>query len=48
MVNESFEVSIETALAHAIDGERTCHETRDHHEAIQAFDEKREAEFVGE
>lgn len=48
MVNESFEVSIETALAHAIDGERICHETRDHHEAIQAFDEKRDAEFVGE
>ncbi|MFO7927596.1 MAG: enoyl-CoA hydratase/isomerase family protein [Halobacteriota archaeon] len=48
MINESFEVSIETALAHAIDGERICHETRDHHEGIQAFDEKREAEFVGE
>ncbi len=48
MVNESFEVSIETALAHAIDGERTCHETDDHHEAIQAFDAGREPEFVGE
>jgi len=48
LVNESHEVTIETALAHAIDGERICHETRDHHEAIQAFDEKREAEFVGE
>jgi len=48
MVNESFEVSIETALAHAIEGERTCHGTRDHHEAIQAFDEDREPEFVGE
>lgn len=48
LVNESFEVSIETALAHAIDGERVCHETRDHHEAIRAFDEGREPEFVGE
>lgn len=48
MVNESFEVSIETAMAHAIEGERLCHETRDHHEAIQAFDEDHEPEFVGE
>jgi enoyl-CoA hydratase/carnithine racemase len=48
LVNESFEVSIETALAHAIEGERTCHETADHHEAIQAFGEEREPEFVGE
>lgn len=48
MVNESFEVSIETALAHAIEGERVCHETRDHHEAIRAFDEDREPEFAGE
>lgn len=48
LVNESFEVSIETALAHAIEGERVCHETRDHHEAIRAFDEDREPEFVGE
>ena len=47
LVNESFEVSIETALAHAIDGERLCHTTEDHHEAIRAFDEKREPEFVG-
>lgn len=47
LVNESFEVSIETALAHAIDGERTCHETQDHHEAIQAFVEDREPEFKG-
>ncbi|MFB6311179.1 MAG: enoyl-CoA hydratase/isomerase family protein [Salinirussus sp.] len=48
MVNESFEVSLETALAHAIDGERTCHSTRDHHEAIQAFDAGRDPEFAGE
>jgi len=48
MINESFEVSIETALAHAIDGERRCHTTQDHHEAIQAFDEGRDPEFVGE
>lgn len=48
LVNESLEVSIETALAHAIDGERTCHETLDHHEAIRAFDEGRDPEFVGE
>jgi len=48
MVNESFEVSIEAALAHAIEGERRCHDTSDHHEGIQAFDEGREPEFVGE
>lgn len=48
MVNESFEVSIETALAHAIEGERRCHATNDHHEAIQAFDESRDPEFIGE
>lgn len=48
MVNESFEVSIETALAHAIEGERTCHDTQDHQEAIQAFDAGREPEFAGE
>ncbi len=48
MVNESFEVSIETALAHAIEGERRCHATADHHEAIQAFDKERDPEFVGE
>jgi enoyl-CoA hydratase/carnithine racemase len=48
LVNESLEVSLETALAHAIEGERTCHDTRDHHEAIQAFDEGRDPEFVGE
>ena len=48
MINESFEVSIETALAHAIDGERRCHATRDHFEAIRAFDEGRDPEFVGE
>lgn len=48
LVNESFEVSIETALAHAIEGERTCHATVDHHEAIRAFDAGREPEFAGE
>lgn len=48
MINESFDVSIETALAHAIEGERVCHATRDHHEAIMAFDEERDPEFVGE
>jgi enoyl-CoA hydratase len=48
LVNESFEVSIETALAHAIEGERTCHGTDDHHEAIRAFDAGREPEFAGE
>lgn len=48
LINESFEVSIETALAHAIEGERTCHRTADHHEGIRAFDEGREPEFVGE
>lgn len=48
MVNESFEVSIETALAHAIEGERRCHATDDHHEGIQAFKERRKPEFTGE
>jgi enoyl-CoA hydratase/carnithine racemase len=48
LVNESFEVSIETALAHAIDGERRCHDTTDHHEAIRAFDEGHSPEFIGE
>jgi enoyl-CoA hydratase/carnithine racemase len=48
MVNESFEVSLDEALAHAIEGERTCHDTRDHHAAIRAFDAGREPEFVGE
>lgn len=47
MVNESFEVSIETALAHAIDGERRCHETHDHTEGIQAFRENRDPDFQG-
>lgn len=48
LVNESFEVSVETALAHAIDGERRCHTTADHHEGIQAFKENRDPKFVGE
>ncbi|MFB6069627.1 MAG: enoyl-CoA hydratase/isomerase family protein [Halanaeroarchaeum sp.] len=48
LVNESFEVSIETALAHAIDGERTCHETADHREGVAAFLEDREPDFAGE
>lgn len=47
MVNESFEVTIETALAHAIDDERRCHGTADHREGIQAFVENREPDFEG-
>lgn len=47
LVNESFDVSLETALDHAIEGERVCFGTEDHHEAIDAFKEDRAPSFTG-
>lgn len=47
LVNESFEVDFETALADATRAQRICSQTRDHEEAVAAFREDREPEFEG-
>ncbi|WP_435365441.1 enoyl-CoA hydratase/isomerase family protein [Haloarchaeobius sp. DYHT-AS-18] len=47
LVNESHEVDLETAFAHATRAQRICSQTRDHEEAVAAFQEDREPEFEG-
>jgi enoyl-CoA hydratase/carnithine racemase len=47
LVNESHDVDLETAFAHATRAQRICSETADHAEAVEAFREDREPEFEG-
>lgn len=48
LVNESYDTDLETAFEHATRAQRICSQTDDHAEAIAAFTEDREPEFVGE
>lgn len=48
LVNESFEVDLDTALEHAMYAQRECSQTYDHNEAVEAFSEDREPEFEGQ
>jgi len=47
LVNESFDVALDRALADATRAQRICSQTRDHEEAVAAFNEDREPEFEG-
>jgi enoyl-CoA hydratase/carnithine racemase len=47
LVNEAFDVDLETAHEHATRAQRICSQTEDHAEAVQAFAEDREPEFEG-
>jgi len=47
LVNEAFDVDLETAHEHATRAQRICSQTEDHEEAVQAFAEDREPEFEG-
>jgi enoyl-CoA hydratase/carnithine racemase len=47
LVNESFNVDLDTALEHAMLAQRECSQTDDHDEAVEAFAEKRDPEFKG-
>jgi 2-(1,2-epoxy-1,2-dihydrophenyl)acetyl-CoA isomerase len=47
LVNESFDVDLDRALADATRAQRICSQTRDHEEAVAAFNEDREPEFEG-
>lgn len=47
LVNESFDVDLDTALEHALVAQRECSQTEDHEEAVEAFSEKRDPEFKG-
>jgi len=48
LVAESFDVDLETAFEHATRAQRICAQTDDHAEAVAAFNEKRDPEFMGE
>lgn len=47
LVNEAFDVDLETAHRHATRAQRICSQTADHEEAVQAFAADREPEFEG-
>jgi enoyl-CoA hydratase/carnithine racemase len=47
LVNESFDVDLETAHQHATRAQRICSQTDDHEEAVAAFAADREPEFEG-
>lgn len=47
LVNESFDVDLDTALEHAMYAQRECSQTKDHAEAVAAFSEDREPDFEG-
>lgn len=47
LVNEAFDVDLETAHQHATRAQRICSQTADHEEAVQAFAEDRDPEFEG-
>lgn len=48
LINESFDVSFDRALSDATRAQRICSQTRDHDEAVKAFQENREPEFEGQ
>jgi enoyl-CoA hydratase/carnithine racemase len=48
LVNEAFDVDLETAHEHATRAQRICSQTDDHEEAVAAFAADREPEFTGE
>jgi len=47
LINESFDVDLDTALEHATYAQRECSQTADHEEAVTAFAEDRQPEFEG-
>lgn len=47
LVNDSFDSTLEEAFADATRAQRICAQTRDHEEAVAAFQEDREPEFEG-
>jgi enoyl-CoA hydratase/carnithine racemase len=47
LVNESFDVDFDCALADATRAQRICSQTYDHEEAVEAFQNNREPEFEG-
>lgn len=47
LINESFETDFDTALEHATYAQRECSQTKDHKEAVTAFQEDRDPEFLG-
>lgn len=47
LVNDSFEIDLDRALADATRAQRICSQTHDHEEAVEAFQEDREPEFEG-
>lgn len=47
LVNGSFDADLDSALADATRAQRICSQTRDHEEAVEAFQEDREPEFEG-
>lgn len=48
LINESYQTDFQTALEHAAIAQRICSQTKDHKEALDAFNENREPEFRGE
>lgn len=47
LINDSFDVDLERALADATRAQRICSQTHDHAEAVAAFQQDREPEFEG-
>lgn len=47
LVNESFEMDLDSAFRAATRAQRICSQTRDHQEAVEAFQEEREPSFEG-
>lgn len=47
LINESFDIDLDQALADATRAQRICSQTHDHKEAVEAFQEDREPEFEG-
>jgi 2-(1,2-epoxy-1,2-dihydrophenyl)acetyl-CoA isomerase len=47
LVNESFDVDLDRALADATRAQRICSQTEDHEEAVAAFREDRDPQFEG-
>lgn len=47
LINECFDVNLDSALEDATRAQRICSQTEDHSEAVAAFQENREPEFKG-
>lgn len=47
LINESFDVNLDSAIEDATRAQRICSQTEDHSEAVAAFQENREPEFKG-